>query len=164
VLGWQRQDLKLAAVLLDELGLEVVIKASVCVSLTCICTCPCQGKHVYVCVRMLFKTSSIYRRPSVCVCARALCICLISRHTVHHHPVSPLHLLVKVWGQAVLYTFPRSNCCAFSQTSTADLFFNQQTNNALHCASEAAGRFLLLYKLPLILQATFCGPLHAGQC
>lgn len=26
VLGWQRQDLKLAAVLLDELGLEVVIK------------------------------------------------------------------------------------------------------------------------------------------
>ena len=26
VLGWQRQDLKLAAVMLDELGLEVVIK------------------------------------------------------------------------------------------------------------------------------------------
>lgn len=26
VLGWQRQDLKLAAVLLDEIGLEVVVK------------------------------------------------------------------------------------------------------------------------------------------
>jgi hypothetical protein len=34
VLGWVRQDLKLAAVLLDELGLEAVVKVGGCMSVS----------------------------------------------------------------------------------------------------------------------------------